>query len=133
MNILRRSITKQATHFVFIGIISTAINYTLFSFLFFFSLFSYVVSSGIGYVSGMIFGFVYNRKLTFYSKEKVQRSFFVYLFVYLFSLALSLFLLDFFVENYNTNIPLTNLSLLVLAAVTNFLGVKIFAFKNKEW
>jgi putative flippase GtrA len=131
--VIKRDVTKQAARFLVIGFISTAINYSLFLILFLSGFFNYLFSSGLGYISGMIFGFYYNRKVTFYSKEGIKKSLLVYLIVYIGSLLISLYLLDLFVEKYNSDVLLTNLLLLILTTLTNFFGVKIFAFRNKDW
>lgn len=131
--IVKRTITKQALKFIIVGLISTAINYGVFFGLYATGTMGYIYASGVGYLSGMLFGFYYNRKYTFYSREGVRKSLPIYLGVYLTSLLLSLILLRLFVEGFNTNVLITNLCMIFLTTVTNFLGVKVFAFRNKEW
>ncbi|MEK6800869.1 MAG: GtrA family protein, partial [Nanoarchaeota archaeon] len=63
--LLRREITRQAMVFVLIGLTSTVLNYLIF--LIFFAIFSinYLLSAGIGFMAGVVFGFGFNKTLTF--------------------------------------------------------------------
>lgn len=131
--LIKKEITRQVSTFLLIGGISTVINYSLFFVFFVFFTLNYLLSAALGYISGMIFGFFYNRKYTFYSRVKIRRPLSVYVVVYFSSLFLGLFLLNFFVSNFNTNVLLTNFFLLILTTLTNFFGIKILVFKNKAW
>ena len=56
--------------FAFIGFFATILNYTIFLFLLQVIGFYYLISSAIGYISGVILGFFLNRRYTFNSKVK---------------------------------------------------------------
>ncbi len=131
--LLRREITRQAMVFVLIGLTSTVLNYLIF--LIFFAIFSinYLLSAGIGFMAGVVFGFGFNKTLTFSSNEKINKSLPKYFLVYLISLIFNITLLKIFVDLLNLNPIFANFILLPILTIINFFGTKIIAFKNSKW
>lgn len=130
---LRESNTvKQFKKFLIIGFASTAINYGVF-YLFLELQVNYLVSSATGYISGLIFGYFFNRSWTFNSQNarKIKEAV-SYLTVYVFSLILSVLFLRFLVEVLLFKPIIGNIFAIVLSTTTNFIGCKILVFKKCE-
>ena len=121
---------NEAARFVVVGIASTIINYSIF--FIFYALLSlpYLLSSATGYISGVIFGFRYNRNLTFRSKNNYKSELIKYFIVYTFSLILGLAVLKTTVSDYALSPLLGNLFSIAVTTMTNFLGCKFFAFRK---
>ena len=122
---------KQFQKFLGVGLISTAINYGLFFISFRFFHIHYIVSSVVGYCSGVLFGFSVNRSWTFRSLEtRKYRELFFYLMVYFSSLILSILFLRFLVLTLYLSPLLANIFAIGLSTVTNFLGCKLLVFQK---
>jgi len=133
MNILKRDVSKQFLRFCIIGLESTILYYLVFILLYNFLFFYYLISAFISFLSGILFGFVFNKLFTFNSKEKDRITFPIYFLVYLFSMIFTLISLKILVDLFNIN-PLISFALLIpITTLINFFGTKIFAFKNKKW
>lgn len=123
-------ILKQFKKFIIFGGLSTIINYSVFYLLFTSFNLAYLFASSLGYIFGLIFGYILNRKYTFSSTNTEKlKEFTSYLMIYLTSLFLSLNLLNLLVENLNFNPLLANIFAIALSTMTNFAGCKLFVFK----
>ena len=123
--------TRQFKRFLIIGSIGTTINYSIYYILIDALEYPYIPSFVIGYLSGLLFGYFYNRKWTFASKEgKKVYEFAKYLSVYMASLVLSSFFLDFLVKYFEIHPALAGVFAIGLSTVTNFLGSKFLVFRR---
>lgn len=132
-DIFRRDISKQFLFFLLIGLESTVFNYLIF--LIFLEMFfiSYTISFSIGFISGTILGFYFNKRLTFESKRDAKKEILPYFITYLISLGAGILLIRFLVDSMNFSPLIANIPVLVFTTIVNFIGIKIFAFKNKKW
>ena len=126
---LKKILSNQFLRFCFVGGLSTIINYSVF-YLLLVSGIHYLISSAIGYLTGVLVGFTLNKKFTFRSESK-QYSIEItkYLFVYTASLFLGLGLLRLLVS-FGLSALLANVCSIGLTTITNFLGSKFFVFKG---
>jgi putative flippase GtrA len=131
--ILSKEISKQFLKFCFIGLEITIFSYLLFIVLFYFFSVNYIISSGIGFIGGVLLGFIFNKMYTFKSKRKNRIALPQYFLVYLVSLIVTMVLIRFFVENLNFHPLLSYLVIEPIIIAINFLGTKIWVFKNKQW
>jgi len=130
---MKREVTRQFIRFCLIGLESTVLNYLVFLIMFYFLSVNYLVSSAIGFMSGVLLGFIFNKKYTFSSDRKVSSTLLKYLFVYLFSLTVQIVSLHFLTEEIALNPIISNAVLLPVTTIINFFGTKIIVFKNKKW
>lgn len=115
--------------FCFIGGLSTILNYLVFFVLFQTVSVNYLVASGIGYVIGVLFSFIFNKMHTFRSKGHAGLELVKYLGVYLASLLLSIALLYAMVALIGIHPLVANVLVIIVTTLTNFFGCKIFVFR----
>lgn len=125
-----KKIIKQFNRYALVGIFSTLINYLIYNFLFLLSNLI-VLSSAVGYLAGLINSYIFGKKWVFNSKERLyNKSFYKFIIVYSIGGLLStltIFLLDKIHFQYVLSWFMGN----GLAVMNNFLGSKLFVFKNK--
>ena len=124
---------KQFQKFAVVGITNTAIGYSVFFGLFHFVHFHYLAAAVVGYVSGLVWGFFFNRRWTFRSAEGARsRQFIPFGSVYLVSLLLSMLLLRFLVAALHMDPRAANIVAIGLSTLTNFAGCKLFVFRHSN-
>jgi putative flippase GtrA len=117
--------------FGIVGILSTVFNYGVFAFLYKIVRFHYILSSIIGYASGLLLGYQLNKNWTFIAQVDKSKSYIVgYITVYAVSLVSSQAFLLFLVEILLINPMYANVLAIVLSTVMNFLGTNFFVFQN---
>lgn len=133
MNILKKDVSKQFLRFCLIGLECAILTYLVFLILYYYLSINYLISSGAGFISGVLFGFMFNKIYTFESKEKSTTVFPPYLLVYFFTFILAIVGLKVLVENFGLNPLISTALLMPVTTFINFFGTKILAFKNKKW
>ena len=124
---------RQFGKFLIIGGISTLINYGVFFGLYTWMHADYLVAAVIGYMTGLLFGFLYNRRWTFCSTtQKKYHEFASYFGVYIISLGLSMLFLYVLVEYAMMTPLLANIFAIGLSTVTNFIGCKMIVFRPSK-
>jgi putative flippase GtrA len=132
-NLLKMPIGKQFSTYLLIGLTSTSLNYLIFfCFLYLFNVY-YLISSGLGIISGITISYFFNKKYTFGSEERVKKSLPKYIFSNLFVLFFNLFTLKIFVEYLLISALISNIFSLSLGTILNFLLMKVFVFKDNHW
>tara|TARA_A100001015_G_scaffold292449_1_gene367803 strand:- start:714 stop:1130 length:417 start_codon:yes stop_codon:yes gene_type:complete len=116
--------------FCMVGAGSTLLSYTVFYVLYSKCAVYYLLSSVIGYVSGLIFGYFLNKLWTFNVKKNSILLAVKYVLIYMVSLGLSMLLLYVLVEYAKINPLLSNVFVIMVSTFTNFFGVKLFVFKK---
>ena len=124
--------TREAGRFLVVGGLGTALNYGIFFLLFWVFGVHYVASSIIGYVTGVILGYTFNRAWTFPPAIKSRtREFSFYVGIYLLSLTPSLIVLRTAVEVIGINPLLANVLAIATSTISNFLGLKFVVFNKR--
>ena len=124
---------SKLLRFGVVGIFASFINYSVFFSLFTVFGINYLLSSALGFLSGVFGGFPFNRKWTFANKEEFVRSLAIkYLLVYSTTLLSSLVILAFLVETLQLLPQYANLLILAYTATGNFLGLRFLVFKRSE-
>jgi putative flippase GtrA len=126
------SMFEQVYKFALVGGISTLINYGTFYFFFKILGWNYLLSSSLGYLLGVVLGFIFNKRWTFRSKSKLKREMVSYFILYTCTLFLSMLVLKLQVEILKVQPLLANLFTIILTTIINFIGTKFFVFKGKE-
>ena len=122
--------SQQFKRFIIIGSLSTIFNYIVFL-AFFSTNFNYLLSSSIGYISGLILGFMFNKKWTFQLRDHTNSIEIIkYIIVYFLSLVLSLSVLNILVNNMEIDARIANIFAIILTTMTNFLGLKFYVFRK---
>src|SRR3989338_8607040 len=115
-------ITSQFSRFVLVGGISTLINYSIFFVLYTLFFVNYIAASAIGYITGAVFGYMFNARLTFRSSPGF--SIIPYFIVYVFSLVASLGVLKFFSVSLEVGPLIANVIAIAFSTATNFSGCR---------
>ncbi|MBT5953774.1 hypothetical protein HOG98_03540 [bacterium] len=119
---------KSFLRFLIIGGVSTAINYSVFHvFLAVFGM-HYAMSSGVGYCTGLVVGYFFNKSWTFQAARHSVAAITQYICVYLGSLTLSLVLLSFLIEGLSFPAWFANIIAIGLTTITNFVGLRFWVF-----
>ena len=121
-------ISSQLIRFLAVGFLCTALNYLSFFILLHFLQFNFLLSSGLGYVIGLLFGYFLNRVWTFRSNVNSLFQKAKYLFTYSVSLIVGLITLQFLVEKYGLEIEIANICVIFITTILNFLGTKFWVF-----
>jgi len=133
LKIFKREITQQALRFILIGIESTLLNYIVFLSLLFFLDVDYLIAAALGFISGVFIGYMFNKIYTFRSKRKDKIALPIYLLVYSFTLTFTLLALKIMVDTYGLSPVISNLIVLPVTTILNFIGTKILAFENLKF
>lgn len=128
--ILSNNASQQFSKFVIVSILSIIVNYFVFFLLFSFSDLFYLLSSAIGYMSGVLFGFVLSKTKTFRSKHYYKNELIKYFVVCMVSLFLGLSILKTLVHDWNINPLIANIFVIGITTFTNFFGCKFFVFRK---
>ena len=122
---------RQFLRFIVVGLISTAVSYGVFFIaLHFFSLY-YLVSSALGFFSGVVVGFFCNKSWTFEASDKSHKDIIAkYFLVYLISLFIGMGCLKILVDFFHLSPELANFLIIGVTTCTNFIGVKFLVFKK---
>jgi putative flippase GtrA len=130
MGLLKNKISTQFYKFIVVGVWSTIINYGIFYILLEFLNINYLISSAVGFISGVFAGYGFNRKWTFkVEKKKKYTEIIKYYTVYIVSLILSLLFLKIIVDAVGVDPRIANILAIGLTTCTNFIGIKIVVFK----
>jgi putative flippase GtrA len=122
--------SQQFKRFIVVGLFATIFNYIIF--LAFLSAdINYLLSSSLGYIAGLIAGFIFNKKWTFKLRNQTNSIEVIkYITVYFLSLALSLYVLNILVNNMEIVARVANIFVIILTTITNFLGLKLYVFRK---
>jgi putative flippase GtrA len=116
-------------NFIIIGLISTIINYSIYFVFLEFNVF-YLYSGIIGFLSGSIFSFYFNRNITFKSKIDPLKGLIIYLIIQIFSLmGHSLFQFT-SVFLFEVREVFSQLFGIICSTIINFLSMKFIIFKD---
>ena len=121
---------QQFLKFVTIGVVTTIVNYTIFYILYSFLSVYYVISSAVGFMTGVLMSYRLNKRWTFNIQTKSFVYVYKYYFVYACSLILSLFFLDYLVRILEIIPEIANILTIGLSTCTNFAGTKFWVFKK---
>jgi putative flippase GtrA len=121
---------KQLVRFALVGILSSAINYGVFYLLYSYLHQNYILSTAIGFISGVLAGFLLNKTWTFSENSAAEKYIVQYFMVYLFSLGASLLFMKIAVEYFTVDARLANFLSIGFTTVLNFLGTKLLVFKK---
>ena len=123
-------IKSQFIRFAVVGVISTALNYSLFLLLLSVLSINYLIASAFGYVCGLCLGYPLNRLWTFELVQDSSDKKIKYLLVYLLSLVMGLVLLEFLVINLLFRPEIANIFVIGFLTLAKFIGVKYLVFKK---
>ena len=127
---MKATLTNEFWRFLVVGIASTIVNYGLFHVTLAYFDFHYLASSAIGYLSGVLFGFYFNKSWSFTIRHELRFALPKYLVVYLFSLVVSVGLLKIMVDYFLFGKYASNLVAITVTTVLNFVGIKFYAFNK---
>jgi putative flippase GtrA len=126
---MQKDTLGQFVRFVIIGLLSTALNYGIFFFLLQLNV-NYMWASAVGYISGVLAGFVFNKNWTFTKSSSNKSYLFKYLLLYAVSLGVSLLFLNLTVGKAGMDAKIANFFCIVLTTIINFAGTKYVVFKT---
>lgn len=126
---IQRKTASQFIKFAIVGVLSTLVNYAIFYILHMFFSLDYIFASAIGYIIGVITGFMINKAWTFSNHSESGKYLFKYFAIYVFSLIVSLAFLKIAVEEYKMLAIVANMLSIVVTTAINFMGTKLLVFK----
>ena len=127
--------TKEIKRFIFIGIITVAIDYLIYTLT---SKIGFIlsISKGLGFIAGASFSYYMNKNLTFRIKTNSNKQIFKFSVLYLTSLLLNIITNNFILNLYEIeSIYKYKISFLIatfLSAVYNFIGMKMIVFTKQN-
>jgi len=127
---------KEITNFLIIGLLTVTIDYTIYWLSRKF-LINMSVAKAIGFISGTIFSFLANRKITFKSHRSIRSQLFKFIFLYISTLLINVMINNYLLE-YQTAFKNIILFAFIIAtstsAIINYIGMKyfVFYFKNQN-
>ena len=124
------SSTNQFVKFALVGSLSTIVNYSFFFILYSTLSLNYLISAAIGYVIGLLVGFIINKNWTFQVQDESRNFIFNYLIIYILSLGIGMLFLEFLVKKLNLVAEIANILVIGLTTLTNFIGIKFLVFKK---
>jgi putative flippase GtrA len=119
----------QFLRFLMVGVLSTAVNYSIFYLSIKLLILDYMLANAIGYISGVLIGFYFNKSWSFKASGNSNRLLIRYIGVYLVSLMLGILILRFLVETLSLHVYLANLITIAFTTALNYLCVKYYAFR----
>lgn len=121
--------TVSFLRFLAVGLVSTAVNALMFFMLLTWLHVDYRISSVAGFLSGVVIGYVLNKRWTYSSSAPSSaRTLVAYGSVYVVSMILSLAVIQTLVEGLSVSPAAANLLSICLTTLTNFLGTRFFVF-----
>ncbi len=127
---MKQSITKSASKFIIVGIVSTILNYLLFYLLHGWLQVNVLVSSASGYVFGLAAGFILNHFWTYSMEKFYWNKAAGYLLVYLSSLGVSTLFLWLAVDKAGFNPFFMNVIAIGITTMLNFIGLHFYTYKG---
>ena len=127
--LLNVMIKEHLTKFLIIGFFSTLLNYSIFYIFLEIFKFFYIISSCLGFLAGVFFGFYFNKIWTYNNSNKSIIYIYKYLTLYLFSLIVSITFLFIFVHYGKINALFSNVFCIFITTLINFTGTKYWVFR----
>lgn len=117
--------------FLIIGVLATVVNYVFF--YVFLNVFSvhYLVSSSLGFVAGVFFGYGFNKAWSFEVADANSVYLLKYFMLYTGSLVVGMAFLKLQVAVLGVLPEIANIFTIGLTTCTNFIGLKFFVFKAR--
>jgi putative flippase GtrA len=127
---MQKKAVNEIGKFLVVGILSTILNYLVFLILLKSGI-NYLVSSSIGFMSGVIFGYFLNKRWTYgVSGSSTPRLITAYLSVYLISMLCGLTTIHFLVAGFHVDPAWANIASIFITTAINFSGTKFLVFSK---
>lgn len=133
MIFIKRPVFHQFLKFCLVGLESAVAYYFVFLLLNYILKINYLIASAVGFISGTLVGYKFNKIFSFDSKLRNTITLPIYLAVYSFSLIFTIFSMKYLVEILKITPIISILIVIFFTTIINFFGVKMLAFKNKKW
>lgn len=116
--------------FLIVGLLASIINLLCFYILFYKLNVYETLSYSISYVLGVVIGFIFNKRWSFnYKKESNKALFSKYLIVYTFNLFVGMGIFELVLIMSNIEELLVQAIVIIITAVSNFIGLRKFVFR----
>ena len=126
-------INKREFHrfsrFVIVGISNTTITLVIIFSLLKFTNLDYKISNIIGYIVGITNSFIWNKKWTFKSNNKVHKELIPFILMALISYSINLVVVIYTTEVLSFNIYFCQFSGMVFYTITNYIGNRLWTFR----
>ncbi|ABS15457.1 GtrA family protein [Brucella anthropi] len=128
--IAQRIMTTPLMRFLIVGGASTFINYLVFTGLYSGKMLGYMPASAMGFLVGLAFGYIFNKRWTFGATAPSSPSIIAgYIVVYMTSLCLGLLAIHVLVAYARINPLVANGMSIILTTCTNFIGTRYLVFR----
>ncbi|MGK9041949.1 GtrA family protein [Rhizobium sp. SA279] len=116
--------------FLIVGGISTLVNYSVYALLFTVFGYTYSIAFVAGFLSGVAFGYYFNKRWAFGKQEASSiRLLLSYFVVYALSMIAGILVLKFLVTGMQVHPLIANFFTIVLTTCTNFVGLRYLVFR----
>lgn len=132
MKILQNYYLKNLSflRFLVVGAFASIINFLCFCILFYQLNIYDTLSYTISYVTGVVISYLLNKKWAFNYKNNDNKTLFTkYLLVYTFNLFIGMGFFEIVLILYNIEVIIIQFIVIIITAVFNYLGLKIFVFR----
>ncbi|WP_446897912.1 GtrA family protein [Clostridium sp. LBM24168] len=122
---------KLLSRFSTTGILNTLIDFIIFTICSSVLGIYYTISQIIGYSSGIINSFIFNKKWTFEaegSKKMLKYELIQFIIVNIVSLSITVIFIRILINNFNSNVYLAKIIVTLMAQAVNFVLYKIWVF-----
>lgn len=123
---------KHLSRFSLVGVANTLIDFLVFTLLNSLGV-NYALSQAIGYGSGVLNSYIFNKRWTFQDKNTGKENVYElvkFVIINLVTLIITTIAIRFLVDNLGLNKYIAKVLVTLLAQVTNFLSYKLWVFRN---
>ena len=128
-------IKKELLYFLIVGLLTVTIDFTLYWITQKFLL-NITIAKVTGFISGTIFSFLANRKITFKSLESIQKQLLKFSIIYACTMIINVLINNYLLKHqpfFRYQISFAFIIATLTSASMNFIGMKYFVFfKNKN-
>ena len=122
---------RQAVCFLFVGVLNTIVGYGTY-FIGIKCGLHFMVASAIGQTIGTVHSYIWNKFLTFQSKEKSLSEIFRFVMVYVVQYLVNVNLIALFVKKAGLSDELAGLFATIICTAVSFFGHKFFSFRKTQ-
>lgn len=123
---------KKLIKFGFVGIINTAITIGSYAFLVYFVRMNFIIANIIGYLLGMINSYIWNKNWVFQVTESYISTYIKFVVVNIAMLGFNSFCLYILVNIYSLNKLISQIIVVGLGMIINFILTKTWIFAQKD-
>lgn len=124
--------TKELANYIFIGVLTTLINYVVYFFLINQIHYSWLLSNTISWIFAVIFAYIANRNYVFQSKNNIANEAWLFILLRLITLLVESIVLFLLIQVLYKNEMLSKVIVSLITVLVNYILCKQKIFQRKE-